>query len=53
MLNNEPLANGFNDFGSLYLEIKSWRTNSESLKSLALWSFACLYTPCNVYLKSS
>ena len=39
--------------GSMYLFMKSWSTISESLKSLSLLSFACLWTLPKVSLKSS
>ena len=39
--------------GSTYLLMKSWRTSSESLKSLSLLSLACLWTFLKVSLKSS
>lgn len=59
MLNNQRMISevkGFiGDFalGSTYLLMKSWRISSESLKSLAWWLLACLWTFPKVSLKSS
>lgn len=47
------LCMGDLSLGSTYLLMKSCKSNSESLKSLAWWLLACLYTFWRVSFKSS
>jgi hypothetical protein len=41
---------GLAEFGFVYLRIKSYKISSESLKSVAAWSLAYLWTLHNVSL---